>query len=162
MDLAVLSQLGIIIKNINVSQELVEKISYLPTYIPSPETHMSARGGSRISDFQNYPWIEEIKKRIEEIAESKTRRFWINLNGKGHWNDWHRHESNRYACVCYLQTPQDSGDILFRKDNIEYSITPYPGLVLIFPGPLEHKVTANNSEELRISIATNLEKYFTP
>jgi hypothetical protein len=54
--------------------------------------------------------------------------------------------------------PNNSGDIVFRKDGIEYSLTPYPGLMLMFPGLLEHKVMPSNSDDYRISVAANLER----
>ncbi len=142
---------------IEITPELVSNVLNLKEYHPSRQ--MTNRGGWRSDKFlTEEPWITEIREHVEFIVDSTTRRFWVNINGKGHWNEWHTHEYARYGVVLYLQVPLDSGDILFRKNGIEYPLTPYAGLMLMFPGNLEHKVMPNNSNDLRISIAANLEK----
>jgi hypothetical protein len=152
-----LKLLDIHIKSIDIDDQLIDHILKLKDYHPSRQ--MTNRGGWRSDKFtQEEPWIKSLRERVESICESTTRRFWVNINGRGHWNEWHTHEFKRYACVFYLQVPDDSGDILFRKDGIEYPLTPYPGLMLMFPGLLEHKVLPSNSDEYRISVAANLER----
>jgi hypothetical protein len=152
-----LNHLGIITKTVDVTPELIEKVLNLRNYHPSRQ--MTNRGGWRSDKFiKEEQWIKELREQVESIVDSPTRRFWININGKDHWNEWHTHEFKRYACVFYLQVPEDSGDIVFRKDGVEHYLTPYPGLMLLFPGILEHKVMPSKSDELRISIAANLEK----
>ena len=161
MDDKTLSLLDIHKKTIDVTPELIEKVLKLRDYHPSRQ--MTNRGGWRSDKFiKEEQWIKELREHVESIVDSTTRRFWVNINGKGHWNEWHTHEFRRYGCVFYLQVPENSGDIVFRKDSIEYPLTPYPGLMLMFPGYLEHKVMPNESDELRISIAANLEKEIKP
>jgi hypothetical protein len=156
MDEQTLKSLDIHIKSVTITDELIDLVLKLKEYHPSRQ--MTNRGGWRSDKFiQEELWIKSLREQVEHLCQSPTRRFWVNINGKAHWNEWHTHEFKRYACVFYLQVPKDSGDIVFRKDNIEYPLTPYPGLMLMFPGILEHKVMPSNSEELRISIAANLE-----
>jgi len=148
-------------KHVTITPELIERVLKLKDYHPNRQ--MTNRGGWRSDKFINEEsWIKELREHIEKLCGSTTRRFWVNINGKGHWNEWHTHEYARYGVVFYLQVPKDSGDIVFRKDGIEYPLTPYPGLLLMIPGKLEHKVLPNNSEENRISIAANLEKLVDP
>lgn len=142
---------------IDITPELVSNVLKLKEYHPSRQ--MTNRGGWRSDKFlTEEPWIKALREQVEKICQSASRRFWVNINGRGHWNEWHTHEFRHYACVFYLQVPDDSGDIVFRKDGVEYSLTPYPGLLIMFPGLLEHKVMPSNSDELRISIAANLER----
>jgi hypothetical protein len=157
MDEQTLKLLGIHIKNIKITDELIDLVLKLKEYHPSRQ--ITNRGGWRSDKFtQEEPWIKSLREHVESICESTTRRFWVNINGREHWNEWHTHEYKRYACVLYLQVPEDSGDIVFRKDGVEYPLTPYPGLMLMFPGRLEHKVMPSNNDEYRISIAANLER----
>jgi hypothetical protein len=157
MDEQTLKSLDIHITNIEITKELIDLVLKLKEYHPSRQ--MTNRGGWRSDKFtEEEPWITLLREQVESICKSTTRRFWININGRGHWNEWHTHEFARYACVFYLQVPTDSGDIVFRKDGVEYSFTPYPGLMLMFPGLLEHKVMPSNADEYRISVAANLER----
>jgi hypothetical protein len=136
-------------------ETLVENIINLSTVIPS--TCASNNGGWQgvITD-QQIDWVEELRTRIETITNKKTQRLWFNINGPGHYNNWHKHFLNCHAAVLYIKVPIQSGNIEFREHEETLSITPLVGKLLIFPGTLEHRVTVNNSQDIRISLATNL------
>ena len=85
----------------------------------------------------------------------RSQRLWVNINGPGHYNEWHTHYLARVG-VIYLKVPPKSGDIEFRSYDEVYRITPQAGQFLTFPGSLEHRVLENQSSENRISIAINL------
>jgi hypothetical protein len=140
---------------LTVNDLLVENIIKLSTVIPSSDA--SNKGGWQgvITD-QKIDWVEELKSQIETITNKKTERFWFNINGHGHSNNWHKHFLNCYAAVLYIKVPPQSGNIEFRKQDEILSITPLVGQLLVFPGALEHRVTVNNSQDIRISLATNL------
>lgn len=96
-------------------------------------------------------WLNPIVSQIDR----KIQRLWININGPGHYNEWHTHYHAKVG-VIYLKVPLDSGDIEFRSYDEIYRITPQAGQFLIFPGSLEHRVLENKSNEFRISLAINL------
>ena len=84
----------------------------------------------------------------------------------------HGHHHAMMVAVYYLQVPEKSGDILlhdprgcvFWEDPIVindgpekscrayHRITPYPGLLLMFPNYLIHSVETNMSDKMRLSI----------
>jgi hypothetical protein len=113
-------------------------------------------GWQGVIDTRNISWVEELRILIETITKKTTRRFWFNVNGSGHYNKWHRHFNDCYVAVLYIKVPENSGNIEFRQDELLKQITPKPGLLLVFPGTLEHRVLPNLSNEFRISLATNI------
>jgi hypothetical protein len=141
---------------LTVDETLVENVINLSTIIPS-STGLSNKGGWQgVITNQQIDWVESVRFNIEQITKKKTERFWFNINGPGHFNDWHRHFSNCDAAVLYIKIPPQSGNIEFREQEEILSITPTVGTLFVFPGMLEHRVTVNNSQDFRISLATNL------
>jgi hypothetical protein len=138
-----------------LDSDLKQKILELQKTTPSAVA--SNQGGWQgVVDHKEIPWVESLRYTIEQLTNKKTQRFWFNVNGPGHFNDWHRHFSNCSAAVLYIKVPVNSGNIEFRHNDILKEITPKPGMLLVFPGSLEHRVLPNLSQENRISLATNL------
>lgn len=92
--------------------------------------------------------------------------MWANINNKYNSNAHHTHDG-LLSGVFYLETPENSGKIVFASPIIRagysriahrpnYGITPEPLSLLIFPSWLEHYVEPNYSEERRISISFNI------
>ena len=141
---------------LTVDETLVENVIDLSKVIPS-STGLSNKGGWQgVITNQQIDWVESVRRNIEQITKKKTERFWFNVNGPGHFNDWHRHFSNCDAAVLYIKIPPQSGNIEFREQEEILSITPTVGTLFVFPGMLAHRVTVNNSQDFRISLATNL------
>lgn len=141
---------------INFNQDLVNNILELKKTLKSAKA--SNRGGWQgvVEHNTDISWANQVRTQIENATNMKTARFWFNINGPKHYNDWHIHDKNRLVCVAYVKVPENSGDIEFRTKDKSFSITPYNGLVLIFPGTLDHRVLSNESMEYRISISANL------
>ena len=138
---------------ININNDLIDHILKLSQTLPSNQ-HTNIGGWQRdfISNGRPGPdWLNPITSQIDR----KIQRLWVNINGPGHYNEWHTHYLAKVG-VIYLKVPSNSGDIEFRKDDEVYRITPQPGQFLTFPGSLEHRVLENQSSENRISIAINL------
>ena len=104
---------------------------------------------------EKIPWAIELVKQCLDAAGilEPTKHVWFNVNGKGAYHNWHSHGGASVVGVLYIQVPKDSGDIEFKDGT---SITPYPGLLLVFSAGLEHRVLANQSSEKRISLAFNI------
>jgi hypothetical protein len=140
---------------LTVDETLVENIVNLSKIITS--TSASNNGGWQgVITTRQIEWVEELRTLIEATTNKKTERFWFNVNGPGHSNTWHKHFLNCHAAVFYIKVPTNSGNIEFREQEEILSITPSVGTLFVFPGMLEHRVTVNESQDIRISLATNL------
>ena len=103
--------------------------------------------------------------------------FFLNSFSKGSSHPKHVHSQCTLSGIFYLQTPPGSSKIRFYPNQPfrdffdyffhvkdpnnwfampHYEYTPYPGLLLIWPGWLYHEVAPNQSEEPRISIVFNM------
>ena len=141
------------------------------------------------ADLLSEPELENLRKKIDEevynFAKSlqidfskhglKRINSWGNLQKKGNYIKEHRHNNTQFSGVFYLQTPENSGDIIFTTRNAtwinsywEPTLTGYDDLnsfekrfrpqqcgIFLFPAHLDHYVTPSHSEEERYSISFN-------
>ena len=104
--------------------------------------------------------------------------LWININGKGDYNELHHHPSCDLSGVFWIKTPVDCGSIVFNspqdfvqakelrsyashvkdewKQFDSYNFSPTAGFIMVFPSFLLHQVRPNQSNEDRISVSFNL------
>lgn len=97
---------------------------------------------------------------------------WANINGKGASNSYHNHPNCLLSGSYYLDTPEGSGEIVFRDPReMAYNyqppyaggrlktplkaVKPAPGLLLLFPPWLLHAVEPSGVDAERISVAFN-------
>ena len=103
--------------------------------------------------------------------------LWFNVNRKYNYNYKHNHLGASFSGIYYLDTPKNSGNLIFDNpdkftglgfynnpmsnynafNSQSYCIVPKKGMLVLFPGHLEHYVQMNNSEEPRASIAFNFD-----
>ena len=128
------------------------------TYASDNRSNVLGWQSKQYGNFKEIVWAEPLLTAcLTAMNTAKSvHKFWFNVNPRGAYHSWHSHGKAVTVGVLYLQTPLNSGDIEFRVDKNVSSITPYPGLLLIFPAELEHRVQANESDENRISLAFNL------
>ena len=141
------------------------------------------------ADLLSEPELENLRKKIDEEVYNFAKRLqidysnhglkrinsWGNLQKKGNYIKEHRHNNTQFSGVFYLQTPENSGDIIFTTRNAtwinsywEPSLTGYDDLnsfekrfrpqqcgIFLFPAHLDHYVTPSHSEEERYSISFN-------
>jgi uncharacterized protein (TIGR02466 family) len=103
-------------------------------------------------------------------------RCWVNISANGSISEPHIHPRRFLIAVYYVSGSKDSGSLVLMNPNVQhdqiipasktrnivesynefntsrYVITPEPGKLVIFPGWLQHFVSAGDSSE-RISIA---------
>jgi len=91
--------------------------------------------------------------------------YWGHIHEKNMSTNMHNHNDTYVSAVVYVEVPEGSGSIVFRPrlnqyDNSAYSskFEPERGVYYIFPGYLDHFVTRNMSDELRISLSINFKK----
>jgi len=133
-----------------------------------------------------HPEFEKLKQRIIEASSKyhnyikikkslnpKLSNIWININGKGHSNEYHTHPFATISGTYYIT---DGSNLMFRhplkyineffwRENIlegfsttnstTQTFSPKPNTLLLFPPWIDHKVEINKTDEERISIAFN-------
>jgi|TARA_B100001093_G_scaffold372521_1_gene357464 uncharacterized protein (TIGR02466 family) len=98
---------------------------------------------------------------------------WINMHDPGDHAPKHHHINSCYSGVYYIQTPYNSGGIVFTKspshmeqifahpsegnlwNSSEWEFPTKAGDLILFPSYLTHSVPKNESKEKRISVAFN-------
>jgi hypothetical protein len=83
--------------------------------------------------------------------------FWLNAQGPGESTSEHTHAEldELLSGVYYIQAPQNAGDIVLLDGHLTTRVAPVAGMFLFFPPDLRHRVDANRSGELRLSLAFN-------
>ena len=91
--------------------------------------------------------------------------YWGHIHEKNMSTTLHNHFDSYVSAVCYVNVPVGSGSIVFRPrlnqyDNSAYAskFEPERGIYYMFPSYLDHFVTRNLSEDLRVSISFNFNK----
>jgi hypothetical protein len=83
--------------------------------------------------------------------------FWFNEMHPGQRTTLHSHEEDDelLSAVYYVTCPAGSGRLLLQDDEAVISVTPRPGLLVLFPPDLPHEVEQNASDRIRLSVAFN-------
>ena len=129
----------------------------------------------------------KLKNKIEEAANlyhhemqlkktynQKIDNIWININQKGHSNEWHIHAGAFLSGAFYLakgETPivfrhpfNDINEYYWKPFVIEktnnvnsggWTLDPEPNMLIIFPAWVYHKVSMNKEDIDRISFSFN-------
>jgi hypothetical protein len=135
---------------IEIPQDIISFAYKLKELTPI-HTARSTRGG----------WTSgNVSNEVPLLAKFNVLSSWFCINPVGAYNEWHNHSGIPASGVIYIQTPNNSGDIEFRDGEKILTITPYPGLMIQFPGDVEHRVTVNNSNQDRICLVLNIKNYF--
>lgn len=118
-----------------------------------------------------------IRQDIDETSElnlrAKYSMGWINVKGRGESIEAHAHNDCSLTATYYVKAPKNCGNlVILNNTNIiandggiantnalimeKRSITPIEGMLVIFPAYAIHAVEENKSNELRISISTDM------
>ena len=93
---------------------------------------------------------------IGALKNFKTDFAWGQIHRPLESTNTHNHGISPYAWVYYVKVPPGSGDLTFWFLNrFRYSIKPEVGSLIIFPGWMDHSVSKNRGEEIRISVSGN-------
>lgn len=97
------------------------------------------------------------------------RSSWMTLNKKGCYGHVHSHGAADMSGVYYYKTSGKDGNIFFETPNKlmtasycfnhianRVNITPAEGLLVLFPGWLEHGTQTNTTDDDRMSVSFNL------
>ena len=102
-----------------------------------------------------YAWFAETFNRVAAASNLTIDEWWFNCGAPGDEYRWHGHNPYKWAGVLYIQTPENSGGIEFKRHGEHQVFQPSVGDFLVFPGNLAHRVLKNMSEDFRISVAFN-------
>ena len=118
------------------------------------------QNSQQLDKFQEFLFLPNLVRNLiggEILFENMG--IWGNISSKTHYNNIHTHGGvdNQWSGVYYLQTPPNSGNIVFHNNlgEIIKEYSPKIGDLLIFHSSLPHSVGVNNSDQDRISIAFN-------
>jgi uncharacterized protein (TIGR02466 family) len=104
--------------------------------------------------------------------EFEITTSWFTMSTKGQRSNFHNHSNCMISAVLYLQTNENSGNIIFESfsnerftihteeynifNSPQWSIKPEDGLLLMFPSEVHHAIEENKSDTTRYSLAFNL------
>ena len=110
--------------------------------------------------------IEEMK--MDFYAATKERivvdDYWGHIHEKNMSTTSHNHIPSYVSSVLYVKIPKNAGHIVFRSRANPYDtphstkFEPEEGVYYIFPSFLDHFVTRNMSDDIRISLSFNFNK----
>ena len=97
---------------------------------------------------------------------------WLNVYGRGQWQERHNHSVHPMVAIYYAAAPPNcSGLILHSEhadtmvrprylgndqiDHFTIRIDPEPGMMVVFNGHLRHSITTSAIDEPRISVSAN-------
>lgn len=118
---------------------------------------------------------DEFAQFVDQMAGKLSLQLsaWANINGKGHSNASHNHPGAFWSGAYYVEAPPGSAHIAFAdpRPNINMvrggapmldlfeplpdTIEPQAGMIVIFPGWLQHYVMPQEVDEERISLSFN-------
>ncbi len=114
------------------------------------------------------PWLPGLKRILAAARQGANRflrtehrdlavGFWLNEMGPGHRTLPHSHDEDDelVSGVYYLRVPENSGELILRKDGAITRVTPREGMFVFFSPQVLHEVSENRSGETRLSIGMN-------
>lgn len=112
---------------------------------------------SKRINYNPHPWFQTTFDQVlHQIGALRIDEWWFNCGEIGDEYRWHEHCPYPYAAVLYIQTPENSGGIEFRRSEEYQTFYPQTGDFIQFCGNLPHRVQKNLSKDYRISVAFNL------
>ena len=97
--------------------------------------------------------------------EIEVENFWGHIHEKNMSPNCHNHTTSDVSAVLYVEVPEGSGKLVFRPrinqyDNSAYisKFNPERGVFYMFPSHVDHYVSRNLSDDMRISISFNFRK----
>jgi uncharacterized protein (TIGR02466 family) len=147
--------------------------SWLCTTLSTVETPIEENINSKILKSKIKFYIEEYCKFWDWSLplSIKLKDCWVNIAKKGAFQEEHNHSDCLISGVIYINVNKKSGNFQFINPLVSesillknpknfydyYTINPQEGMILLFPGWMNHRVGINNSDIDRISISFNIQ-----
>jgi hypothetical protein len=105
----------------------------------------------------------ELVDSIGALKNLKTKQAWGQIHQPLESTNTHHHGESPFAWVYYIKVPPGAGDLTFWfLEKFRYSIPPKESHLVLFPGWMNHSVSKNRGNEIRISLAGNFEEIISP
>jgi len=118
-------------------------------------------------DWTTMVYKQHILKCLNVLPRFQLSNWWVNINKKGDFNDYHTHPESMLSAVWYItdnfgsiefQNPLDHDRNKILNDmgwstNNTFNCT--AGDILVFPSDLVHRVLPHTEDNLRISVSFN-------
>ncbi|TCV89677.1 putative 2OG-Fe(II) oxygenase [Sulfurirhabdus autotrophica] len=102
---------------------------------------------------------EMLAQNILQVKHVLRSGFWMNDMGPGHVTTEHDHDDDDelLSGVYYVHVPENAGElvVLDKQMHTRTLVTPQAGMFVFFAPTVLHSVTANLSEERRLSMGMN-------
>ena len=128
-------------------------------------------GSSRVEDSYcpRTPIVNDILSKISDDFYNTTKQrvvvedCWGHIHEKNMSTKLHNHIDSFVSGVVYIKVPKGAGSIVFAPrvrgaPETDVMMPAVKGKYYIFPNYLEHYVTRNNSEEMRVSLSFNFKE----
>jgi uncharacterized protein (TIGR02466 family) len=117
--------------------------------------------------------LKEIQEAQELNLKMEYSMGWVNVIGRGEGIEAHTHNDCSLVATYYIKAPKNSGDLVILntrniidndgkflysdKSELDHiHIKPVEGKLIMFPSYTMHEVQENKSDELRISLSTDI------
>ena len=125
------------------------------------------------TEIENTAYVYHEEMQFKKTLKQKLGNIWVNINQKGHSNDYHVHPDSIFSGAFYLKGKapivfrhpfRDISSYYWRESFIEewnpansgtWRIEPEPNMLFVFPAWIEHKVFMNKEDTDRISFSFN-------
>lgn len=119
-------------------------------------------------DWTAMVYKQHILKCLEILPKFQLDNWWININKKGDFNDYHTHPGGMLSAVWYItdnyRLIEFQNPSLHNREGILYEMgwgTSHKfnctaGDLLVFPSDLIHRVHPHTEDTLRISVSFNM------
>ena len=171
----------------NEINSIMPKAKFANEWQPDNDTANTTFNPSSSTDIINEFNMEDVNSNIIIHADKYLKEIghpykhgslvtftsWLNTFDKDQVIGLHEHgyQPNTFSGCYYHTVPKDSGDIQFKSTNPfvvsfphraeKYSnlvtVEPKEGMILLFPSWLLHKVLPNRSNQIRVSLAFNIQ-----
>lgn len=171
-------------KNVNLALEIKDEVIN-SEYQRRPHASMYCTTNSKLLNEPRFEKLKEYIKNTVDIYAKQVLRIednefqmvtsWAVKHNTNDYAEPHIHTNSLISGVFYVETEQDSGDIVFKNTNTtvfsstifpevkehnlfnaqEWTINPQQGMLLLFPSTLWHYVKPNLNENDRYVVAFN-------
>ena len=115
---------------------------------------------------------------VKDNIDFEMQNSWVTKHSPGDWSQKHDHVNSIISGIVYLKVNNNSGSLVFHRDNMwqnifprslnvgfennseltatDWKITPQNNEIYLFPSSLIHSVEKNTSEEDRYVLAFNV------
>jgi len=128
--------------------------------------HFGGRFENTYIDATDIPEIAALLDLVKQQAgqllgvepDSLKVGFWFNAMEAGHQTAPHHHDENDelLSAVYYIRAPGNCGDLVLHDEDGRTIVRPQAGKLVLFAPDVVHEVMANQSNEMRLSVAFNV------